>query len=118
MGALYSDTYALSFNFKVGRSIVRNLLKETCSAIWEVPCADLVKPPSTPEEWNGISKHFARLWNFPNCVGAIHGKHVVVQAPANCGSTFFNYEGTHLIVLLVVCGAHYRFTLVDIGDAG
>ena len=51
-------------------------------------------------------------------MGAIDGKHIVMQAPAQSGSTFYNYKWTHSIVLLAVCDAHYCFTLGDIGDTG
>ena len=110
---------SLSFNFRVGRSTLCRILRETCSVIWQVLCEEFVRAPSTEDEWTGISEQFTRLWNFPNCVGAMDGKHnIVIQAPANSGSTFYNYRGTHSIVLLAVCDAYYRFTLVDIGDAG
>ena len=48
-----------------------------------------------------------------NITGAIDGKHVVVQALMNAGSTFFNYKGTHSVVLLAVCDAHYRYVLTE-----
>ena len=50
--------------------------------------------------------------------GAIDCKHIVMQAPVNSGSSFFDYKGTHSVVLLAVCDAHYHFILVDIGDSG
>ena len=109
---------SLSFNFRIGRSTVSNIVKETCSAIWDVLVKDYVKAPSTAEDWRGIGFQFAQLWNFPNCIGAIDGKHIVIQAPAGGGSMYYNYKGSHSIVLMAVCDAHYRFTLVDIGNTG
>ncbi len=65
-----------------------------------------------------MAQKFETKWNFPNCVGAIDGKHVVMQAPPRSGSTFFNYKGSHSIILIAVVKSDYEFTLVDIGEAG
>ena len=65
-----------------------------------------------------MAQKFETKWNFPNCVGAIDGKHVVMQAPPRSGSTFFNYKGSNSIVLMAVVNSDYEFTLVDIGEAG
>ena len=103
-----------------------DILKETCSVLWDVLRPDYVKVPSSPVEWEGVSRDFEQLWHFPHCIGklpnwkqigislrllntgAIDGKHINLQAPANAGSTFFNYKGSHSIALMAVCDAHYR----------
>lgn len=109
---------ALSFSYRQGISTVHYCLVETCVAIWEALMPSYVRPPTTEEEWQSVSRQFERHWNFPNCVGAIDGKHVLIQAPAKAGSSFFNYKGSHSVVLLGVCDANYRFLVVDVGDAG
>ena len=77
-----------------------------------------LKVPTTKEEWIEIADKFEMRWNFPNCVGAINGKHIVMQAPACSGSYYYNYKKCHSIVLMAVVNANYEFILVDIGDSG
>lgn len=74
--------------------------------------------PHTHAEWNQIAAHFEEKFNFPHCLGAIDGKHVVMQAPARNGSECYNYKKTHSSILLVVYNANYEYNLLDIGDAG
>ncbi|XP_071633969.1 uncharacterized protein [Temnothorax longispinosus] len=70
------------------------------------------------ENWLYVEEKFAQRWNFPHCVGALDGKHVVIMAPANSGSTFYNYKGQHSIVLMTLVSGDYKFLMVDIGAQG
>lgn len=74
--------------------------------------------PNTLEEWMILERQFDHLWNFPHCIGAMDGKHVVIQAPSNTGSDFFNYKGDFSIVILALVDANYKFTYVDVGCKG
>ena len=50
--------------------------------------------PPTTNDWIRIENEFRELWNFPNCIGVLDGKHVVITSPAKSGSLFFNYKST------------------------
>ena len=83
---------SLSLAFRVGAATVGIIVRETCSAIWLQMCDIHLKMPTTEDEWLAIAAEFMDLWQYPNCVGALDGKHVLIKAPPNSGSLYFNYK--------------------------
>lgn len=65
-----------------------------------------------------ICKVFEDVWNLPHCVGAMDGKHVVLQSPRKSGSEFFNYKKHFSIVLFAVVDGNYNFVFADVGCQG
>ena len=55
---------------------------------------------------------------FPIVLGAIDGKHVMIQYPFNSRSLFYNYKSYFSIVLLAAASADYRFVMVDVRAYG
>ena len=109
---------SLSYNYRIGRSTLCDILNEVPEKIWSALSPVAVKVPSSSEEWKRLSDDFWNLWGFPLCLGAIDGKHCVIQCPPNSGSAFYNYKGTFSIVMMAVADASYMFTFIDIGDFG
>ncbi|KAJ8953422.1 hypothetical protein NQ318_023539 [Aromia moschata] len=107
---------SLSYLFRVGKSTISNIITETLIVIWKI-LKPLVLAPPTEEKWLAIASGYGQ-WNFPNCIGAIDGKHVTIQAPPHAGSSYYNYKGSHSIVLMAVVDCNYRFVLVDVGGQG
>ncbi|CAF4935682.1 unnamed protein product [Pieris macdunnoughi] len=75
-------------------------------------------PTPNKEKWINIAEKFYKEANFPNCVGAIDGKHIRITCPPNAGSKYYNYKKYHSIILLAVVDADYCFTFIDVGAPG
>lgn len=112
------DSYqTIAFSFRLGHLTVQSILLEVCSAIIFTLKDEYIPIPGE-EDWKRIAKEFWEIWNFPNCIGTLDGKHVVIEAPPNSGSLYFNYKKTFSIVLLALVDAQYKFVAVDIGAYG
>ena len=79
---------------------------------------DEVMLPPTPDRWKLIEEGFRIRWHFPNCIGALDGKHIMIKSPAKSGSLFFNYKGHFSTNLMALVDANYHFVFVDIGEYG
>ena len=101
----------------MGKSTICGIIRETCQAIWDA-LKDQVLAPPDKDKWLDIANDFFDTWNFPNCLGAIDGKHIMLRAPPKSGTMYRNYKSQFSIVLMAVADAKYRFTLVDIGAYG
>ncbi|XP_044766239.1 protein ANTAGONIST OF LIKE HETEROCHROMATIN PROTEIN 1-like [Coccinella septempunctata] len=112
------DSYhSLMYLMKISKQTISSFMPEVCDAIVEA-LQGYIKMPQSGEEWESIAKQFEEKWNFPNCVGAIDGKHIALKAPVRSGSDFFNYKGYFSIVLLAVVDANYNFIYVNVGCQG
>ena len=57
--------------FRMGRSTICGILKDTCEAIWSVLMPQYVRAPATAIEWEGVSRQFEQMWNVPHCIGKV-----------------------------------------------
>lgn len=92
-------------------------MAETAVAIWETLQPEYMPVP-TEERWLNVSDRYWELWNLPNCVGSLDGKHIRIKAPPKSGSAFYNYKGYFSVVLLAVADADGIFLSVNVGEYG
>ena len=66
----------ISFSYRICHSTVCGVIDDTCEALWDVLATEYLRRPMSPEEWKLVSEEY----NFPRCVGALDGKHVLTLA--------------------------------------
>ncbi|CAH1980432.1 unnamed protein product [Acanthoscelides obtectus] len=114
------DTYvSLQYLFKICKqSISRIIPYRHTQELHSGTITGLPTIPKTQDEWLHVSNDFETTWTFPHCVGAVDGKHIILQCPINSGSEYINYKGFFSIVLFAVVDASYNFIFVDVGCQG
>ncbi|XP_068082720.1 uncharacterized protein [Anabrus simplex] len=86
----------LHYNYRIGISTASKIVKDVCRTIWSLMREDCIPTP-TPEIWESIASGFESTANFPHCLGAVDGKHILLTAVAD---------------------SRYRFVYVDVGIYG
>ena len=108
----------IAFNYRLGHSTVNKIIPDTCDSIWKALSPIYVQCPSTEKEWKEVAQDFWEKRKCPLCIGALNGKHVRCQCPANTGTLYVNFHGWFSIVLMVLCSAQYLYLMVNIGAIG
>ncbi|KAM3936050.1 uncharacterized protein RB166_003143 [Leptodactylus fuscus] len=108
---------SLHLQFRVGQSTISGIVRSTCHLIWQ-HLQPIAMPSPTQENWLQAAAGFQSVANFPNCIGAVDGKHVRVQKPPHSGSLYFNYKKYFSVVLMAVADATYRFIAIEVGAYG
>jgi len=70
---------SISYQYLLGCTTISNIISETCEAIWNMLCPVVLPSSLTKEDWLRIAADFENQCNFPHCIGAIDGKHIVIQ---------------------------------------
>ncbi|XP_018398799.1 PREDICTED: putative nuclease HARBI1 [Cyphomyrmex costatus] len=109
---------SLSYSFRLGQSTISGIIKDTCRALVSVLQDKYLKFPDSKLAWKAVAYDYMERWNFPNCLGAMDGKHIRIDPPLQSGSSYFNYKETFSIVLLALVDAQLRFIFVDVGTNG
>ena len=103
--------------FGVGISTVAGIQHQFTAAIIK-HFGNKVHWPSTDEELLKISEDFARIWDYPLCIGSVDGCHIPCSPKAADATDFYNYKGWYSTILFAVADASYKFIYFNVGCPG
>ncbi|KAG5885393.1 hypothetical protein JTB14_002790 [Gonioctena quinquepunctata] len=103
---------------RVSQAAISGFIPLVCQAIYDELKGEYLPVPNTSAEWLEVARNFAETWNIPNCLGALDGKHILIKAQREEGSSFYNYKGQNSIVLLALVDANYNFLYFNVGING
>ena len=69
----------MSFQFRISHNLISLIVHAACKAIYVSLKDEYLHVPSSASEaeWRGVAREFEEHWQFPRCIVALDGKHVV-----------------------------------------
>lgn len=66
--------------FRLSPETCRRIVHHACRVLW-AKLKPLYLSVPLCQQWQNVALGFQTWWNFPNCLGAVDGKHVHITAP-------------------------------------
>lgn len=76
--------------YRISKQHFGEIIDKVCDSI-PIKLTDSI-PELNKENFLEISNKFNAIWNFPNTLGAIDGKHCTIKCPKKSGTLFYNYK--------------------------
>ncbi|XP_057305435.1 uncharacterized protein LOC130642367 [Hydractinia symbiolongicarpus] len=84
---------SLHHHYSVGISTIATFIPQVCQALYDTLKDDFLKFPENKDDWLEIASEFETMWQFPNCIGAMDGKHIALcQGRLSDGGVFRRCE--------------------------
>ena len=77
--------HSLEYQFRISGKAISYIVELAVAAIIKILGETYLKTPNTTDEWVKILRKFKERWNFPNGLGGVDGKHIVLQQPKSSG---------------------------------
>ncbi|CAH3124308.1 unnamed protein product [Pocillopora meandrina] len=109
------DQQSLSFSYRIRRTTVSHIIKETLYAIWlalKDKYTVSTHMPQTEEEFKQKILDMEEFFKFPCCWTAIDGCHIPMKCPPGglqACKEYHNFKNFYSIVLMAMVDSHYRF---------
>ncbi|KAJ8877495.1 hypothetical protein PR048_021950 [Dryococelus australis] len=113
-GCSFADLHDV---YRLGKSTTIEIVHVVCKEIWKKLETKVMAEP-TEERRCEISNDFEKCANFPNCVGAIDGKHIRITKPKDSGSLYYNYKNYFSTVWFGLCDANYCSIATEVAAYG
>jgi hypothetical protein len=107
----------IKFSVYEGKRSISGIIADTTPAI-RTTLQLLFLPAPNKSKWKHVAERYLDLWNLPNCIGSLDGKHICTKCFPKTVSLYFNYKGYFSVMLLSYADADALFTTVHVGDVG